>query len=58
MGEAQKGEMMISNPVNQGTVLLNYRLGDIATLSRQRCSCGRSLPLQTDCEVIATDCER
>ncbi|HWC01976.1 MAG TPA: hypothetical protein VHF87_04330 [Methylomirabilota bacterium] len=39
------GEAVVSNLVNRGTVLLNYRLGDVATLLPGACPCGRSLPL-------------
>jgi phenylacetate-CoA ligase len=38
----QKGEVEISNLVNRGTVLLNYRLGDVAAITSERCSCGRT----------------
>jgi len=38
------GEIVISNLVNRATVLLNYRLGDVVTLGRAACPCGRSLP--------------
>ena len=41
----QSGEVIVSNLVNRGMVLLNYRLGDIVTLLPDPCSCGRSLPL-------------
>ena len=41
----QSGEVIVSNLVNRGMVLLNYRLGDIVTLLPDRCECGRSLPL-------------
>jgi phenylacetate-CoA ligase len=41
----ESGDVIISNLVNRATVLLNYRLGDIAALLPDRCSCGRSLPL-------------
>jgi phenylacetate-CoA ligase len=40
----ERGEIVISNLVNRATVLLNYKLGDIVTLDRDRCPCGRSLP--------------
>jgi phenylacetate-CoA ligase len=40
-----KGEVVISNLINRGTVLLNYRLGDVASLASDRCSCGRTLPV-------------
>ncbi|MGH8713336.1 MAG: phenylacetate--CoA ligase family protein [Casimicrobiaceae bacterium] len=42
---ADSGEVIVSNLVNRGMVLLNYRLGDIVALLPDRCPCGRSLPL-------------
>lgn len=45
-----KGEVVISNLVNKGTVLLNYRLGDVASLATGNCSCGRVLPLLSELE--------
>lgn len=39
------GDILISNLLNRGTMLLNYRLGDRARWLEQRCGCGRSLPL-------------
>jgi phenylacetate-CoA ligase len=39
-----RGEIVISNLVNRATVLLNYRLGDVVSLGRGGCPCGRSLP--------------
>ena len=44
VGPGGSGEIVISNLVNRATVLLNYRLGDVVTLGRERCPCGRSLP--------------
>jgi phenylacetate-CoA ligase len=41
----QTGEIAISNLMNRGTVLLNYRLGDLGQLSDAHCPCGRTLPL-------------
>jgi phenylacetate-CoA ligase len=38
------GQVVVSNLVNRGTILLNYRLGDIAARLPGRCECGRSLP--------------
>lgn len=38
----EPGEVVISNLVNRGTVLLNYRLGDLARLSADGCPCGRT----------------
>ena len=51
----KKGEVVISNLVNRGTVLLNYRLGDIASISSQKCSCGRTLSLLSDVEGRVED---
>jgi phenylacetate-CoA ligase len=39
------GEVVVSNLMNRATVLLNYRLGDLAELTDQGCPCGRTLPL-------------
>lgn len=51
----EKGEVVISNFVNHGTVLLNYRLGDIASMSNERCPCGRTLPLLSELEGRVED---
>jgi phenylacetate-CoA ligase len=39
------GHVVLSNLSNRATVLLNYRLGDIATPSTSPCPCGRNLPM-------------
>lgn len=39
----ESGEVTITNLVNRATVLVNYRLGDLARLSTKECSCGRTL---------------
>jgi phenylacetate-CoA ligase len=36
---------VVSNLVNRATVLLNYRLSDVAAMLPDRCPCGRALPL-------------
>jgi len=41
----RSGRIVISNLTNRATVLLNYELGDLVTLSEAPCPCGRSLPL-------------
>jgi len=41
----QRGEVVLTNLSNRGTVVLNYRLGDLATLASEPCTCGRTLPL-------------
>ncbi|MFH1153277.1 MAG: hypothetical protein V1793_05630 [Pseudomonadota bacterium] len=43
VAEGENGEVVISNLVNHGTVLLNYRLGDMASISCRPCPCGRNL---------------
>jgi phenylacetate-CoA ligase len=50
MPPGKPGEIVISNLINRGTVLLNYRLGDIACLSTERCPCGRTLMSISDLE--------
>jgi phenylacetate-CoA ligase len=45
--EGTPGEVVISNLVNRATVLLNYRLGDMAAKTTGPCACGRTLPLLT-----------
>lgn len=49
------GEIVISNLVNRGTVLLNYRLGDIGAFSGRACACGRPMPLLKDLEGRTED---
>lgn len=51
----EKGEVIISNLVNRGTVLLNYRLGDIAALSHEPCPCGRTFIMLSDLEGRVED---
>jgi phenylacetate-CoA ligase len=47
LDDGEAGEVVISNLVNRGTVLLNYHLGDRLSLSGEPCPCGRSLPLSS-----------
>lgn len=51
----ESGEVIISNLINRSTVFLNYRLGDMATLLKEPCSCGRTLPLLSHVEGRRTD---
>ena len=51
----EKGEVIISNLVNRGTVLLNYRLGDVAALSHEPCPCGRTFVMLSDLEGRVED---
>jgi phenylacetate-CoA ligase len=43
--DGESGEVVVSNLVNRGTIVLNYRLGDVARKVPVRCPCGRTLPL-------------
>lgn len=45
-----KGHVVITNLINRGTILLNYRLGDVGSLAWSKCPCGRSLPLLAELE--------
>ena len=40
--DGEPGEVVVSNLLNRGTVLLNYRLGDVARILPGRCACGRT----------------
>ncbi len=40
----ETGEVVICNLTNRGTVLLNYRMGDLAERIDAPCPCGRNLP--------------
>jgi phenylacetate-CoA ligase len=52
--DGEPGEVWVSNLVNRATVLLNYRLGDTVAISKERCSCGRTLPLSSYVERRGT----
>jgi phenylacetate-coenzyme A ligase PaaK-like adenylate-forming protein len=41
----ESGDVVVSDLINRATVLLNYRLGDVATAIPEPCDCGRNLPL-------------
>ena len=62
--DGESGEVVVSNLVNRGTVLLNYRLGDVASKLPGGCPCGRSLPMLSFLEgrvgdwVLAANGER
>jgi phenylacetate-CoA ligase len=43
--EGESGEVVVSNLLARGTVLLNYRLSDVAARLPGPCPCGRTLPL-------------
>ena len=49
------GEIVMSNLVNRGTVLLNYRMGDRAAWLAEPCPCGRHLPMLSFIQGRVTD---
>ena len=42
--QGTRGEIVVSNLWNRAMVLLNYRLGDLVSVSNRACPCGSSLP--------------
>jgi len=50
-----EGEIVITNLVNRATILLNYPLGDLGTMSVERCPCGRTLRLLRELEGRTED---
>jgi len=44
----ERGALVLTNLTNRATVVMNYRLGDLVTLGRGPCPCGRTLPLIED----------
>ena len=46
----QSGEIVISNLLNRGSVLLNYRVGDLGRMAPGPCPCGRTFPLLAELE--------
>jgi phenylacetate-CoA ligase len=50
----EDGEVVISNLVNRGSVLLNYRLADLAGPVAGPCPCGRNLPMLSFLEARAS----
>ena len=44
LGPGGQGNLILSNLTNRATVLLNYRQGDVVSLSPAPCPCGRTLP--------------
>ncbi len=51
----EHGEIVLSNLVNHGTVLLNYPMGDIAALSSRSCPCGRGHRLMSEVQGRTED---
>lgn len=49
------GEVVLSNLTNRATVLLNYKIGDLARWCEGPCGCGRTLPALECIEGRAND---
>jgi phenylacetate-CoA ligase len=55
VADGESGEVVASDLANRGTMLLNYRLGDLAARLPENCSCGRNLPMLSLLEGRADD---
>lgn len=51
----QTGEIVVTHTATGEYPFVRYRTGDIATVSEQRCSCGRTLPLLEEIHGRSTD---
>jgi phenylacetate-CoA ligase len=49
------GEIVLSNLVNRATVLLNYPIGDVGSISERSCPCGRTFKLLSELEGRVED---
>ena len=48
--DGESGEILLSNLVNRGSVLLNYGIGDLGRISTAACDCGRTTRVLADLE--------
>lgn len=53
--DGRQGQIVISNLVNRGSVLLNYPIGDVGSISAESCPCGRTLRLLSELEGRVED---
>ena len=53
--DGEQGQIVMSNLVNRGSVLLNYPVGDVASISSGECSCGRSFRMLSELEGRVED---
>jgi phenylacetate-CoA ligase len=51
----EPGALVISNLINRATVLLNYPIGDVASLSAEPCACGRTFRTLSELEGRVED---
>ena len=52
---ASSGRIVISNLVNRGSVLLNYPIGDVGSITEEPCPCGRTFRLLSELEGRVED---
>jgi phenylacetate-CoA ligase len=55
LAAGEQGEVVISNLVNRASVLLNYPIGDVGTISAESCPCGRTFKLLSELEGRVED---
>jgi phenylacetate-CoA ligase len=55
LAAGQIGQIVISNLINRGSVFLNYRIGDMGSMSDQACPCGRTFKLLSELEGRVED---
>jgi phenylacetate-CoA ligase len=55
LGPGEVGRLVISNLLNRGTVLLNYPVGDLGSISSEQCPCGRTFKLLSELEGRVED---
>lgn len=48
--DGESGEILLSNLVNRGSVLLNYRIGDLGRIATGPCACGRTSKVLAELE--------
>lgn len=51
----EKGEIVVTHLATGDFPFVRYRTGDVGSLSRQACSCGRGLPVLAEIEGRSTD---
>ena len=55
VADGQPGQLVISNLVNRGSVLLNYPIGDLGSVSGEPCPCGRTFRSLSELEGRVED---
>ena len=51
----KQGQIVISNLVNRASVLLNYPIGDLGSITQERCPCGRTFRSLSELEGRVED---